>query len=114
MADKIELRKTVTSRQDFEKVVDNTFTTFIEESLDQVNLTVDQFFSEYERLYFEIPVEGDVNSHQYLIQRSRELIVLDQDNIDIEPLLDEIASLREQLLEANQTILELQTPVVNV
>lgn len=114
MAEIIELKKTVTSRQDFQKVVNNSFTTFTEPFEDELNLTVDEFFSEYERLYYEIPAEGDVNSHQYLIQRSSQLVAFDQDTIDIEPLLEEISSLREQLLEANQTILELQTPSVDV
>lgn len=114
MAEVIELKKTVTARQNFQKVVSNVFTTFTEPTVDQLNLTVDEFFAEYDRLFFELPVEGEVNSHQYLIERSSQLVSLDQDTLDIQPLLDEIASLREQLLEANQTILELQTPTVNV
>jgi hypothetical protein len=113
MAEKIELKKTVTSRPNFEKVVNNSFTTFVDPVIEVTELTVDEFFAEYERLFYEIPIEGDVNSHQYLIQRSGQLAIFEQDTQDIQPLLEEIALLREELLIANQTILELQTPVVN-
>jgi hypothetical protein len=112
MAEKIELKKTVFPRNEFEKVIDTSFNTFVSIP-EETELTVDDFFLEYERLYFEIPVLGDVNSHQYLIQRSKELVGFEEDTLDIQPLLEEISSLREQLLTANQTILELQTPTFN-
>jgi hypothetical protein len=109
MAEKIELKKTVFPRNEFQKVVNTSFTTFVD-TPPETDLTVDDFFLEYERLYFEIPVTGEVNSHEYLTKRSKELVGLEQDTLDIQPLLEEISSLREQLLTANQTILELQIP----
>lgn len=112
MAEKIELKKTVFPRNEFQKVVNTSFTTFVE-PVEETELSVDDFFVEYERLYFEIPVTGEVNSHEYLIRRSRELVDFEEDTVDIQPLLEEIASLREQLLTANQTILELQIPTFN-
>jgi len=112
MAEKIELKKTVFPRNEFQKVINTSFTTFVE-PVEDTELSVDDFFIEYERLYFEIPVTGEVNSHEYLIRRSRELVDFEEDTVDIQPLLEEIASLREQLLTANQTILELQIPTFN-
>lgn len=112
MAEKIELKKTVFPRNEFQKVVNTSFTTFVE-PVEETEVSVDDFFVEYERLYFEIPVTGEVNSHEYLIRRSRELVDFEEDTVDIQPLLEEIASLREQLLTANQTILELQIPTFN-
>lgn len=113
MNEKIELKKTVFPRNEFEKLIDTSFTTFVDLPLES-DPTVEDFFLDYEELYFDIPVTGEVNSHEYLIKRSKELVSFDEDTLDIQPLLDEISSLREQLLTANQTILELQTPTFDV
>jgi hypothetical protein len=112
MAEKIEIKKTVFPRNEFQKVVNTSFTTFTT-TVEEEELTVEDFFTEYERLYFEIPVTGEVNSHEYLIRRSSELVRFEEDTLDIQPLLEEISSLREQLLTANQTILELQIPTLD-
>jgi hypothetical protein len=62
----------------------------------------------YEDLYFQIPAEGETNSHEYLIRRSSEIFQLGQDITNLQPLLDEIGDLRIQLLEANNRIFDLE------
>lgn len=109
MDESIPIKKSVINLNDFEKVIDINFRSFVATTSSVTELTVDQFFSEYSRLYYTIPIQGDINSHEYLVRRSSELLTLEQDTTDIEPLLDEIASLRTQLLQANSTILQLQT-----
>lgn len=105
---KVPLNKTVANKASFEKVVDVEFKTFT--VLNEIpELTVDEFFVEYERLFFEIPIEGELNSHQYLAKKSGEISNFQKDTTDIQPLLDEIASLREQLLNANLRIVQLET-----
>lgn len=62
-------------------------------------VTVQQFFNFYDQLFYEIPAEGTVNTHQVLIQRSTEYIgFTEEKDQDIQVLLDEITSLREELL----------------
>jgi hypothetical protein len=109
MGNKIEIRRTILNKTDYDQVIDRSFTTFTRpvepDTASQLNL----FFKLYEDLYFEIPVEGEFNSHRYLVERSSELVTLEADQINIQPLLDEISQLREQLLEANTQIINLQS-----
>ena len=67
-----------------------------------------ELFRLYDKLYHNIPLEGEVNSHQYILNRSSELVNLEKTSEDIQPFLDEIAQLRQQLLDANETIFELE------
>ena len=106
----VEIKKTVFDSNKFAKVVDRSFSTYV---LPPVNTTdeVARFFQMYEDLYYVIDVLGDTNSHQYLVQKSSELLNFDTVTQDIQPLLDEIAQLRTDLLASNQQVLDLQTKV---
>ena len=55
-------------------------------------------------MFYEIPIEGDINSHAYLVARSSEYIGVTAQNDEINGLLEEINSLRQELLDANKTI----------
>ena len=111
MANDIQIIKTVFSATEFNKVVDTSFKTFTQpvpaEDLD----TPEEFFRLYEKLYYVIDVTGPTNSHEYLVQKSSELLNFDTVTENIQPLLDEIAQLREQNLALNQQILTLQTGI---
>lgn len=108
MAKKIQINKTVYNKEGYDKVVDRSFKTFGLQDQTEDEITVAEFFDAYEELYFEIPVQGENESHEYLIKRSSELITFEKDTEDIQPLLDEIADLRQQILEQNEEILELR------
>lgn len=108
MAEKINLYQQAVTTREFNRVVNTEFSTFTDVTPEE-DFTVEDFFVEYERLYYEIPAEGENNSHEYLIRRSSELVDLETESTDIQPLLDEIASLREQLLQANSQIVELES-----
>ena len=60
-------------------------------------------------MFYEIPVSGDINSHEYLVARSSEYIGVTAQNDEVNSLLDEINQLRQELLDANKTILDLTT-----
>lgn len=106
MSEKVRFQKKVYNKNQFSKVVDSEFRTFVTAQQQEEQITVQDFFNLYDRLYLQIPDRGTINSHEFLIRRSRERVTLD---IDVQPLLDEIADLRERLLEANQQIIELET-----
>jgi len=110
MANEVQIKKTVYQKEQFDKVVDRNFTTFSQPPVQEDEITLDQFFDLYEQFYFEIPIEGDTNSHRYLLQRSSELVDFEKDTQDIQPLLDEIATLRTRLLEAQQELIDANTP----
>ena len=63
---------------------------------------IEDFFTIYENIFYEIPKNGDVNTHEYLVKKSSEYIGFQQNQTDIQALLDEIADLREQNLELRQ------------
>ena len=109
MAKIVTIQKSVTSKQDFERVVDTSFKTFTQPTTTQDTDTVEELFRLYAKLYYEIPIEGAVDSHTYLVQESSKLVEFDRNTEEIQPLLDEISELRERLLQANQELIQVQT-----
>lgn len=109
MANDVKIKKTVYNSTELQKVLTTSFTTFTQPVTEQDLLTVEEFFNLYEKLYYEIDVTGEINSHEYLVKKSSELLNFTQTSEEIQPLLDEIAQLREQNLQLNQQILDLQT-----
>jgi hypothetical protein len=107
----ISLNKDIFNKNDFEKLVDKKFKQLIN---NQNNLedafTIDEFFQLYEELFFQIPREGDINSHRYILEKEAEYLgVTINDGLDVQALLQEITSLRNDLLEANKTLLNSTT-----
>jgi len=111
MANDINIQKTVYNTADFIKVVDNTFKTFTQPVVAEDPDTPEELFRLYEKLYYEISVTGPTDSHEYLVKKSSELLTFDRVTEDIQPLLDEIAQLRQQNLALNQQILALETNI---
>jgi len=70
--------------------------------------SVAEFFDLYNQLFYQIPERGPDLSHEYLIKQSSQYINFEQNDENIQALQDEIAVLREELLEANQQIAELE------
>lgn len=111
MANDIQIQRTVLNKDKYRKVVDTSFNTFTQPVVEVGQDTVEELFRLYEELYYVIDVQGETNSHEYLITRSSELADFTKSTEEIQPLLDEISQLREQLLQANQQILELETAI---
>jgi len=109
MAERINLNKNVFNKEDFLKTINTSFTQLVPPPTEPTPLfTVDDFFVQYENLFFEIPKEGEVNSHQYLVQRSGDYINFERVNEEIQALLEEIASLRQENLDLQQQVFNLQ------
>jgi hypothetical protein len=104
----ILFNKSVFSKDDFNKVIDTRFKQLVGVQPSQDNMTLDDFFQMYEDLFFEIPKEGDIQSHRYILNRTADYlgVKISEEN-DIQALLDEITSLRGELLDANKTLLDL-------
>lgn len=110
MAEEVSLTKQIFGIPTYTRVVDTEFTQLVAppEPEEEV-VTVDRFFELYEQLFFEIPVLGESNSHEYLVQRSSEYIGGDVLTDNEKALIDEINSLRQQLLDANKSIVDIST-----
>ena len=111
MANDINIQKTVFSTTEFGKVVNSTFSTFTQPVPEEDTDTPEELFRLYEKLYYVIDVTGEINSHEYLVKKSSELLTFDRVTEDIQPLLDEIAQLREENLALNQQVLTLETNI---
>ena len=106
MSELIDLSKTTFSRKNFEKVVDNRFKQLLNnQPVADDTFTLDDFFQLYEDLFFQIPKEGDVQSHRFILNQTAEYLGISlNDGTDIQALLDEITTLRSELLTVNQTL----------
>lgn len=112
MQQRVNLNKNVFNKEGFTKTVDTSFTQLVTPEVSPTpSFTVDDFFVQYENLFFEIPKEGETNSHQYLVQKSGEYINFTQVSEEIEALLEEIAQLRQDNLDLNQALTDLSRNV---
>jgi len=105
MAEKIELVNSTVRLTEFNREIDNSFKYFVEQEQPVDKDTIGELFRLYSKLYAEIPATG-TNSHQILVEESSKIYKAPEDPI-IALLQNEIADLRRQLLDANETITEL-------
>jgi hypothetical protein len=103
------LNRIVFNKEAYEKTIDTSFAQIQTPPPPLVNtITVSEFFELYTSIFYDIPAEGDINSHTYLIAKSGEYVGAEQVNQDIQLLLDEITNLRQENLKLNQDILNLK------
>jgi len=109
---KVDLSKNVFNKIQYSQTIDTSFrelgVTSIAEDLQQ-QTSVEQFFALYNSLFYDIPPNGEVNSHEYLVQQSGEYINFDQNLEEIEALQNEITQLRKDLLASQIENIELKS-----
>jgi hypothetical protein len=102
----VNLNRQVFDKTKFNETVDTSFTQLVTQpdpTFFDLNLaTVEDFFTLYEKFFFQIPKEGEVNSHTYLIKESSDYVGFQVNSEDIQALLDEIAQLRQENLLLRQ------------
>jgi hypothetical protein len=101
----VDLVKQIYGLNTYVKAIDTRFTELITppEEIITNPITVDDFFSYYDQLFFDIPVDGTINSHKYLVERSQQYLGGSVIDAEKQALIEEINSLRQQLLDLNQT-----------
>ena len=102
----IPIEKTVFDKDAFGNVIDTQFHQLLNNtSEDTPVFTIEDFFELYEQLFYQIPKEGDINSHRYILEKEADYlgVIINQD--DIQALLEEITNLRQQVLDT-QTALD--------
>jgi HAMP domain-containing protein len=101
MKKQINLTRNSFSKTQYPKVIDTEFsqlTPQVTEPIAVQDVSVDEFFVLYDKLFFDIPQRGN-NSHETLITTSTEYIGYTPLNTEIEALQQEITELRRQLLD---------------
>lgn len=114
MSEQVNLVKDVYGRNTYTRVVDISFSelyTAVTASVAPTGLSVEEFFNAYDTLFFDIPAMGEVNSHEYLVKRSGEYLGGGVMSDNEKAYIDEINSLRQQLLEVNTNYLNLTNVV---
>lgn len=101
----VKLYKNVYNKDQFKSTVDSALPT--DPTPTRSIPSVDEFFSNYSQLFFDIPKTGETNSHEYLIKTSQAYIGDQQTNEEIDALIQEINGLRETVLEQQETIFNL-------
>lgn len=103
------LNRSVFDKTAYEKTIDTSFSQISPPSPPiEDTMSVEEFFKMYNTIFYDIPAKGNINSHAYLVKTSGDYIGTEAISEDVKLLLDEITSLREQLLAANQQITSLQ------
>jgi len=109
MATKVDLVKQVRGLNTYKKVIKSSFTELVPPPppANEPNITVGQFFNYYDQLFYTIPANGFTESHEYLVRTSQEYIggaVLDAEK---QALIEEINSLRQQILDLSNAYLNI-------
>jgi hypothetical protein len=97
---KLPIERQVFDKDQFGRVIDTDFKEFAtSQEEENPEFSLEDFFELYDSLFFQIPKEGDTDSHRFILEREAEYlgVVLGQD--DIQALLDEITNLRQQVLD---------------
>ena len=114
--EKLNLSRKVFYKVPYTKVIKTNFTQLVNTvppPQPAPSFTVDNFFSQYTRLFYDIPQTGDTNSHEYLIKTSSEYINYIPDNEQITALIEEINSLQQENLALNIKLVNLSVANLN-
>jgi len=99
--EQLNLNRKVYAKNQYEKVIDTSFSQLATSPspttltvAQQATISVDEFFTNYSQLFFQIPKFGTTNSHEYLIKTSTEYVGSNVISNDIQALVDEINLLK--------------------
>lgn len=116
MSSIIDLSKQVFEKQQYQQVVDTSFTELTVGGTAATATTatplpsIQEFFDTYGQIFYDIPKTGETNSHQYLVNQSSAYIGGEGTNEEITALLAEVTALREENLQLQQQLLDIQAP----
>ena len=107
----IDLNKQVFGKRQYNKTINTSFTQLVQPTTvftGSTLPTVNEFFSDYDQLFFDIPKFGETDSHEYLIKTSQDYI--GTSNIisdEIQALIDEVTELRQENLELQRNQIQI-------
>ena len=109
MSTNVELVKQVRGLNTYKKVIKSSFTELVPPPppAPVESISIEQFFNYYNQLFYSIPPTGFTESHEYLVKTSQEYIggtILDSEK---QALIEEINSLRQQILDLSNAYLNI-------
>lgn len=105
MSEVVQIQKTIYGLQGINSVINTNFSELVPLAATgstPTDMTVAEFFEEYNNIFFDIPPSGSENSHLGLAERS-----LDYLGVSLTDLQDEITSLRQENVELKNQVLTL-------
>jgi hypothetical protein len=105
----ISLQKIVFNKDTYGIVIDTQFRQLLNQNVEPETpeFTIEDFFQLYENLFNSIPDEDDINSHRYILQKEADHLGVSINPDDVNALLAEITSLRQQIVDSQQIIKDL-------
>ena len=113
--ERVNLRKQVYAKSAVDNVINTGFTQLTPQTpiVPEVQPpNIEEFFIQYNTLFFNIPKFGPTNSHEYLVKTSGEYINATQTNETIQALIEEITQLRQENLELQRQ--QIQNDIASV
>jgi len=110
----VDLRKEVFNKAQYKQVIDTNFSQLGVASISasaEDTISVEEFFSNYNDIFYDIPPNGETNSHEFLVEQSGQYINFEDISTEIIALQEEIAGLRKELLAEQIKVLELESGV---
>jgi len=107
--ERVRLKKQVYAKNAVDNVINTGFTQLTPQTPVVPEIqppNIEEFFTQYSSLFFDIPKFGSTNSHEYLVKTSGEYINATQTNETIQALIEEITQLRQENLNLQQQILD--------
>jgi hypothetical protein len=113
---RINIQKQVFDKNIYPKVIDTEFSQLINNQSieEEPTFTIDDFFELYEQLFYQIPKEGEINSHQYILEKTADYLGVNINQDNVQALLDEITNLRQQILDSQSTLTEIEASTTNL
>ena len=110
----VDLRREVFNKDQYKQVIDTNFSqlgvTSVSASAEDT-ISVEEFFGNFNSIFYDIPPNGETNSHEFLVRESGQYINFDQIADEILALQEEIAGLRKELLAEQIKVIELESGV---
>ena len=110
----VDLKIEVFNKDQYKQVIDTNFSqlgvTSVSASAEDT-ISVEEFFGNYNSIFYDIPPNGETNSHEFLVRESGQYINFDQIADEILALQEEIAGLRKELLAEQIKVIELESGV---
>jgi len=113
--ERVRLKKQVYAKNAVDNVINTGFTQLTPQTPVVPEIqppNIEEFFTQYSSLFFDIPKFGSTNSHEYLVKTSGEYINATQTNETIQALIEEITQLRQENLELQRQ--QIQNDIASV
>ena len=101
MSQEVQLAKKVYGRGLYPQIIDINFNQLIPPTGSAAPnvLTIPEFFEAYDNLFYEIPLTGSINSHEYIAERS-----LTYAGVSLQGIYDELEFLRQENIQLKNQI----------